>query len=342
MIQIRKRPFSGSHGNLLASQLGFEIEIEKRPPTQPSQPTIVAMDQATRAVVTTSRDGRVTIENLAVTPGNTVVIHSDFHASDRSSGYVSADEIRSQPYIGNDSSDDQSKSSSPKYLFNNSSNLRRYRNNDGTQISKLPSYYHPKPTQRSTDQFGRVNEMVHHYNQRASNDQRTDFNEAIDQIDALYSNLNIQTKVPSSNVYNFSRPASTVNRRKQLAQNSNEYSKRYTSTGFQHVSSPNENQTPLSDPESVSNQNHRQWASSSLTDLVQSVPIQPSQSLSSSGILADYLTPGSISPNSGYGSTQDVVVHQNRYNDQAHLVRRNRTVTKQRNSTKRSQPYGHG
>ena len=77
------------------------------------------------------------------------------------------------------------------------------------------------------------------------------FNEAIDQIDALYNNLDVQTNEDylddrfisqqrnnnSSTTYDFSKPTSTTNRRKHLSQNSNEYSKRYSSTGFQHIPS---------------------------------------------------------------------------------------------------------
>ncbi|CAF4963703.1 unnamed protein product, partial [Rotaria socialis] len=67
---------SGSLGNLLGSNLDFEIEIEKRPPQQPEQPTVVSLDQSSRAIVTTSKDGRVSIQNFAARPGNTVTINS--------------------------------------------------------------------------------------------------------------------------------------------------------------------------------------------------------------------------------------------------------------------------
>ncbi len=77
------------------------------------------------------------------------------------------------------------------------------------------------------------------------------------------------------------------------------------------------------------NEPNRNWGSTSLNDLVMTTPIRPSQSLSSSGILADYGTPGSISPNSGFGSTQNVIVQQNRLNAQQQVVQRNRTSVKQ-------------
>ncbi len=58
-------------------------------------------------------------------------------------------------------------------------------------------------------------------------------------------------------------------------------------------------------------------------------PIRPSPSLSSSGILADYGTSAAISPNSVYGSTQNINVYQNRLNGQAQIVQRHRTSVKQ-------------
>jgi len=56
-----------------------------------------------------------------------------------------------------------------------------------------------------------------------------------------------------------------------------------------------------------------------------STPIRPS----SSEVVADYGTSGSISPNSVYSSTQNIVVNQNRLNGQSQIVQRNRTSVKQ-------------
>ena len=332
----------------MSANLDFEIEIEKRPPLQPAQPTVVCLDQPTRAVVTTSKDGRVSIQNLLARPGNTVVIHSDFHASDRSlnrsSGYFSSDELRSQGVTGNYSSDELSAST----------HARRYKANEQAG-SKLPSYYRTKvSSQRSADPVDQVNELVHRYYQPSSATSRIGFNDTIDQIDALYNKLDIQNNEransPANMPYDFSKPPSTVNRRRQLAQNPTEYSARYTSTGFQHVPSANtstpyqsnDGQRPFSDPETDPSPHHRHWGSSSLTDLVQATPIRPSQSLSSSGILADYGTPGSISSASGFGSSQDLLVRQNRLNEQSQIVHRNRTSNKQRSPTKSNNEYTQG
>ena len=366
--QIQRR--TGSLGNLFGPNIEFEIEIEKRPPQQPEQPTVVALDQATRAIVTTSKDGRVSIQNVAARPGNTVVINSDFHSSDRSlnrsSGYFSSDELRSQGLNTNYSSDEQS-SAAQMNPNAQSSHTRRYRYNDQS-ISKLPAHYRPKQQQQqqqnnnnyqqlNNDSFDRVNQIVHRYNRQPTNP--TGFNDTIDQIAALYNNLDVQSNedrftssqgnVHSPSTYDFSKPTSTTtNRRKDLSQNTNEYSKRYSSTGFQHIPSqyeptttttttPNttvrhlisptipttndkrryETHRAFSDNENLNNVNehtNRTWGSTSLNDLVMATPIRPSQSLSSSGILADYGTPGSISPNSGFGSTQNVIVQQNRLN----------------------------
>ena len=374
---------SGSLGNLLGANIEFEIEIEKRPPQQPEQPTSVALDQASRAIVTTSRDGRVSIQNIAARPGNTVVINSDFHSSDRSlnrsSGYFSSDELRSQGLPGNYSSDEQSSgaATSGQAMLHQ----RRYRNNDQT-TSRLPPHYRPRQQsthyqQLSNDNFDRVNQIVHRYYQHSTptHANTQGFNEAIDQIDALYNNLDVQSNeeyfhdrlVPVAQpngqtpiTYDYTKP-STANRRRELSQNSSEYAKRYTSTGFQNMSPPDDqNQTnstirhfvspptstmstdkrrsdlidshrALSDNENLRqyNSNSRTWGSTSLNDLVTATPIRPSQSLSSSGILADYTTPGSISPNSGFGSTQNVVLQQNRLNSQSQIVQRNRTSVKQ-------------
>ena len=345
--QTRKR--TGSLGNLLGGNLDFEIEIEKRPPTQPAQPTVVSLDQPSRAVVTTSKDGRVSIQNLLARPGNTVVIHSDFHASDRSlnrsSGYFSSDELRPQGLIGNYSSDEQS----------TSAHTRRYKANEQAG-SRLPSYYRTKipSQQRPTDPVDQVNELIHRYNQPSSGPGRTGFTDTIDQIDALYNKLDVQnndrSSSPSNTPYDFSKPPSTINRRRQHAQNSAEYSARYTSTGFQHVPSANastpyesnDGQRPFSDPETAPSTHHRHWGSASLTDLVQATPIRPSHSLSSSGILADYGTPGSISSASGFGSSQDLLVRQNRLNEQSQIVHRNRTSTKRRSPPKANAEYTQG
>ena len=270
------RYHSGSLGNLFGSNLEFEIEIEKRPPHTPEQPTSVSLDQASRAIVTTSKDGRVSVQNIAAYPGNTVVINSDFHASDRSlnrsSGYFSSDEPRSQGHNTNYSSDELSSGS------------RRVKTNEQIPIRNSSRYH-----------FDQVNEIVHNYSQPSGN-----FNEAIDQIDALYNNLDVQSN-EQQQTYDFSR----MNRRKQLTQNPNEYSNRFTSTGFQQTS-PN------------------QQTSSVLSNLVAATPIRSSTSLSSSGILADY-----GSPSFSYGSTQNLIVQQNRSNGQAQIVQRNRTSVKQ-------------
>ncbi|CAF1617278.1 unnamed protein product [Rotaria magnacalcarata] len=258
------RCHSGSLGNLLGSNLDFEIEIEKRPLQQPEQPTIVSLDQSSRAIVTTSKDGRVSIQNFVARPGNTVTINSDFHASDRSlnrsSGYFSSDELRCQGVNANYSSDDQS-NSYPQQSYN----------------------------------FDQVNQIVDNYSRSPNNNPRG-FDETIDQIDALYNNLDVQT---NNQTYKFSTPISTRNRRKELSKNSNEYSTRYTSTGFQHI--PYEQQ-PISNIDNNNNNNNN----------------------SSSSILVDYVT-----PNSGYGSTQNVIVYRNRFNDQSQIVQRNRTSIKQ-------------
>ncbi|CAF1179870.1 unnamed protein product [Adineta steineri] len=384
--QVQHR--TGSLGNLFGSNIEFEIEIEKRPPQHPEQPTVVALDQSTRAIVTTSKDGRVSIQNIAARPGNTVVINSDFHSSDRSlnrsSGYFSSDELRSQGLNTNYSSDEQSSGAAVNLNQNSqssntpsSSHARRYKNNES--MSKLPSHYRPKQhninhQQINNDKFDQVNRIVNRYSRQSNN--TTGFNETIDQIDALYNNLDIQTNedylndrsgnnIPTTatTTYDFSKPTSTTNRRKHLSQNANEYSKRYSSTGFQHVPSQyeqeitttpttvnsslrhlvsppiisnndirrNNTQRTLSDNENLNNINehNRRWGSTSLNDLVMATPIRPSQSLSSSGILADYTTPGSISPNSGFGSTQNVILQQNRLNGQSQIVQRNRTSVKQ-------------
>jgi hypothetical protein len=254
------------------------------------------------------------------------VINSDFHSSDRSlnrsSGYFSSDDFRSQNLNTNYSSDELSSGA----------------HQTTSPHTQPPSYYHPK---QSHDNFDQVNGIVHRYYQPSNN--TTGFNEAIDQIDALYNNLDIQTNNQPT-PYNFSKPPSTLNRRKQLSQNSNEYSKRYTSTGFQHISDEQQPTTnldfqtnrTLNDNENVNNNRH--WSSSSLTNLVMATPIRPSQSFSSSGILADYTTPGS-------DPTQNMIVHQNRLNTQSQLVQRNRTSVKQvkqKNAAKKRNGNIHG
>lgn len=257
------RYHSGSLSNLYGSNLEFEIEIEKRPPHKPEQPTSVSLDQPSRAVVTTSKDGRVSVHNIAAYPGNTVVINSDFHASDRSlnrsSGYFSSDEPRSQGHTTNYSSDEQS------------SSYRRVKPNENT------ARYHFNPsTERSPHKF----------------------HETIDQIDALYNNLEVQNN--GQRQYDFSR----MNRRRQMTPNAADYSNRYTSTGFE--------QTP----------SHEQQASAAQHNTF--TPTRPSVSLSSSGILADY-----GSPNSTYGTASNPIVQQNRWNAQSQIVQRNRTSVKQ-------------
>jgi hypothetical protein len=257
--QSQTRYHSGSLGSIFGSNLGFEIEIEKRPPHQPEQPTVISLDQSSRATITTSKDGRVSIKNVAAQPGNTVVINSDFHSSDRSlnrsSGYFSADEFRSQIVNPNYSSDEQSS----------------------------PSHYN----------FDQVNNILHRYSQSSSNNSPR-FNETIDQIDALYNNLNVQK---NDQPYDFSKPTSKTNRRRQLVQNPGEYSKRYTSTGFQHIPSDADNNT------------------STLNNIVMATPIRPIQS----------------------ESGQNLIVHQNRLNSQSQIVQRNRSVKqmKQKSAAKK-------
>ncbi|CAF4150987.1 unnamed protein product, partial [Rotaria sp. Silwood2] len=375
--QIKRR--TGSLGNLLGSNIEFEIEIEKRPPQLPEQPTVVALDQSSRAIVTTSKDGRVSIQNVAARPGNTVVINSDFHSSDRSlnrsSGYFSADELRSQGLNTNYSSDEQSSGATGMNINQNSqssntpsTHTRRYKNNEQV-TSKLPSHYRTRQQnnyqQLNNDSFDKVNQIVHRYYRQSTNvnpnNNRAGFNDTINQIDALYNNLDVRTNdnyihdnKNSATPYDFSK--STPNRRQNLSQNANEYSMCYTSMGFPHTSNHDSTTTnsnlrhlvspPMisnndkrhddtnraySDNENLNNNNerNRNWGSTSLNDLVMTTPIRPSQSLSSSGILADYATPGSISPNSGFGSTQNVVLQQSRLNSQAQVVQRNRTSVKQ-------------
>ncbi|UJR09412.1 hypothetical protein I4U23_013653 [Adineta vaga] len=316
-MQAKQRSFSPDPDMTLRSHthyrsrsldnLDFEIEIEKRPPQYPEQPTIVSLDQSSRAIVTTSRDGRVCIQNIAVRPGNTVVINSDFHASDRSlnrsSGYFSSDELRSQGHNTNYSSDEQS----------SGGNLNSF--------SPSPQRPHPKTTDQAY-RFDQVNDLVHRFTHPSNN--AMGFNETIDQIDALYNNLDIQI---NSRPYDFSKSSSTYNRRKQLELNPNEYNERFTSTGFQHI--PTDQQPSNTNDNNNHNSNPNWNSSSSLTHLVTSTTARPSQSLTSSGILADYGTSGSMSPNSNYGSIQNMVVQQNRLNGQSQIVQRNRASVKQ-------------
>ena len=264
------RYHSGSLGNLYGSNLEFEIEIEKRPPHKHEQPTSVSLDQPSRAVVTTSKDGRVSVHNIAALPGNTVVINSDFHSSDRSlnrsSGYFSSEEPRSQGHTANYSSDEQS-SSARRYHFNPSN-------------EKTP----------------------------------TRFNETINQIDALYNNLEVQNNAQQP--YDFSR----LNRRRQMTPNPTDYSNRYTSTGFEQTS-----------------HDQQMTGGDQNTNIT---PTRPSVSLSSSGILADY-----GSPNSTYGPSSNPIVQQNRWNAQSQIVQRNRTSVKQmkqKNAAKRRNGHVQG
>jgi hypothetical protein len=335
---------TASLNNLFGTNIDFEIEIEKRPPEQPKQPTVVTLDQATRAIVTTSKDGRVAIQNINVHPGNTVVIHSDFHPSDRSSDYVSSDEFRSQFTLGNDSSDEHSLTAAHRqYLPTTTTHTRRYRANESAS-SKLPSHYRSRSAMpKSSDQFDQVSELVHQYC-RSSSNRRTNFNDTIDQIDALYNNVQVQVNgnenLRVSMPYDFSKSSSSMNQRKESTTNTSEHGKRYTSVGFQTMeSSSYENldsrhRHPLRDDRTNSMHSQHQWTSSSLTDLDRLPSARPSQSLSSSGILTDYVTPGSASPMSGFGSTQDLIAHQNRFNDQSHAVHRNRIVTNERTPTR--------
>lgn len=374
--QVQRR--SGSLGNILGANIEFEIEIEKRPPITPEQPTSVSLDQASRAIVTTSRDGRVAIQNVAARPGNTVVINSDFHSSDRSlnrsSGYFSSDELRSQGLTANYSSDEQSSGAGIISQQNGAvvNHPRRYRNNDQT-APRLPAHYRPRSSHYqhlNTENFEQVNQMVQRYHQTANSfnqNSKQPFHETINELDNFYSNVDMRNGENSHQGRSMAQMSSeqtgaVLNRRRQLSPNQNEYTKRYTSTGFQSMSSPSDytqsNSTlrHLVSPPSVStintdkrrnittdssralsdnenlyriNSTERQWGSTSLNDLAASVPLRPSQSLSSSGILADYTTPGSMSPNSGFGSTQNVVLQRNRLNDQQQIVQRNRTSVKQ-------------
>ena len=220
------------------------------------------------------------------------MINSDYHSSDRSlnrsSGYFSSDEPRSQGgHTTNYSSDEQSSGAYRNSPFT-SSPIRQYRTNEQTPINTGTRY-----------RFDRVNEIVQNYSRSPNN-----FNDAIDQIDALYTNLDVQKN--EQRPYDFSK----LNRRKQLVQNPSEYANRYTSTGFQQI--------PYEQPTISS---------------VVGTPLRPSQSLSSSGVLTDYGTPGS-----GYGSIQNLVVQQNRLNGQSQIVQRNRASVKQvkqKNAAKR-------
>ena len=306
------RYHSGSLSNLFGSNFDFEIEIEKRPPLQPEQPTIVSLDQNSRAIVTTSKDGRVSIQNVAAQPGNTVVINSDFHSSDRSlnrsSGYFSSDEYPYQDRYTNYSSDEQISSSNQNYP-QIISHARNYQT-----ISNLPSTYHPTQTYR----FGRVNQLVDNYSQSLNN--TNDFHKTINQIDALYNNLDVQTN-------KYSKPISRKNRRKELSRNADEYSARYTSTGFQQVS--------YEQQKIDNNQQNR----TSLNDLITNMPIEP---LASSRMSANNVTTNSMNPNASFASTQDVIVHQNRLNERSQIVQRNRTSAKQKNEVKRRNKFTRG
>lgn len=260
------RSHTGSLGNLLGSNLDFEIEIEKRPPQQPEQPTVVSLGHGSPAIVTTSKDGRVSIQNLLAKPGNTVTINSDFHASDRSlnrsSGYFSSDENRFHSGNVNYSSDEPSITS---------------------------------PRSKPTSNFDQLDQIVDKYTYSSNNPKS--FNETINQIDALYNNLDVKT---TDQQYKFPKATSTKNRRKELAKTSNEYATRYTSTGFQHI--PSETQTASDLNNSINQQNRS----------------------SSTGILMDHET-----SNFGYGSLQNRIVYQNRLNDKSQIVHRHRQSVKQ-------------
>ncbi|CAF1054505.1 unnamed protein product, partial [Didymodactylos carnosus] len=210
---------SGSLGNLFGQNLEFEIEIEKRPPNQPERPTVVKMDQATNAIVTTSKDGRVSVQNVVARPGNTVVINSDFHSSDRSlnrsSGYFSSDELRSQGVNTNYSSDEQSgASNNPPSLSTNihqqgqkqQTHIRRYNakstltsgadnygNLTTNMASRLPSHY-----RSNVDNVEKINQILNQFDNGSGTtsastpgNTTTGFTDAIAQIDALYNNLDI-------------------------------------------------------------------------------------------------------------------------------------------------------
>ncbi|CAF4045394.1 unnamed protein product [Adineta steineri] len=304
--QQKQRSYSPDPGLTLRSQtqyhsrslgnLDFEIEIEKRPPHESEQPTVVSLDQSSRAIVTTSKDGRVSIQNIAARPGNTVTINSDFHASDRSlnrsSGYFSSDEIRSQGHNTNYSSDEQS---SGINLNSQSPSQRRQRNKSNDKS------YH----------FDRLNNIVNQYSQ--SSNTSLGFNETIDQIDALYQNLDVETADRS---YDFSKS----NSRKQIELNPNEYPQRLTSVGFQHI--PYEQQTSSTVNANVNNNNNnnnQKWTSSSINNIFTSTPIRPTQSASG----------GFSTPNSKYSSIQNMILHQNRFNPQSQIVQRNRASVKQ-------------
>jgi hypothetical protein len=91
-----KKSKSGSQSY---SNVEFEIEVEKRPPNYNTIPTTtVSIDgQPSRAKVSTSKDGRVSIQNIVGIPGNEITIQSDVHNEDpktrMSSGYFSGEEF---------------------------------------------------------------------------------------------------------------------------------------------------------------------------------------------------------------------------------------------------------
>ncbi|CAF0987483.1 unnamed protein product [Didymodactylos carnosus] len=223
---------TASLGNLFGNNIEFEIEIEKRPPQQPERPTVIELNQATRAIVTTSKDGRVSIQNVTARPGNTVIINSDFHSSDRSlnrsSGYFSSDELRSQGVNTNYSSDEQSgASNNPPSSSSNlqqqgqqQTHIRRYNtknttasggDSNGHSTNRLPAYYRSKH-----DNVEKINQILNQFrNGNGTTSSSTPvnttpgFNDAIAQIDALYNNLDINNdkldKTNARDYYSFNQ-----------------------------------------------------------------------------------------------------------------------------------------
>lgn len=96
-IKTRTHKENNLRGKKAFSQVEFDIEVEKRPYLTKSTPSsCVSIDgQPTRAKVSTTHDGRITIENVKCIPGNEILIQSNVDAGRMSSGYFSGDEFHS-------------------------------------------------------------------------------------------------------------------------------------------------------------------------------------------------------------------------------------------------------
>ena len=183
----------------------FEIEIEKRPPSAEQQranlsSTSVCLDgQPIRARVSTNRDGRVSIENVALIPGNEIVIQSDYNrsfgnycidgrasctsagtnttmpidqetiATRMSSGYFSGDEFRS--YYNNSTNTNYNSYTCTNYYEN-------MPNSDGHSPINL--------NESSSNQFN-INKFLNNKkkNQVAKND-------ALEEFNKLYKSLRLE------------------------------------------------------------------------------------------------------------------------------------------------------